>query len=91
MPRLKPGTVLLREYQGERLTVTVVPTGYLWRETAYAGGLELREYMRNFGASCDKRRSDVRFCGVEAAGEEGLGLTRGKQRSGLHADLTTSA
>jgi hypothetical protein len=30
------GTVLLREYQGERLTLTVVPTGYLWRETACA-------------------------------------------------------
>ena len=27
LPRLKPGTVLLRE--GERLTVTVVPSGYL--------------------------------------------------------------
>ena len=27
LPRVKPGTVLLREYQGERLTVTVVPTG----------------------------------------------------------------
>ena len=36
LPRLKPGTVLLREYQGERPTVTVVPTGYLWPETAYA-------------------------------------------------------
>jgi hypothetical protein len=34
--RLKPGTVLLREYQGERHTVTVVPNGYFWRETAYA-------------------------------------------------------
>ena len=34
--RLKPGTVLLREYQGERHTVTVVPNGYLWRETTYA-------------------------------------------------------
>jgi hypothetical protein len=34
--RLKPGTVLLREYQGERHIVTVVPNGYLWRETAYA-------------------------------------------------------
>jgi hypothetical protein len=30
------GTVLLREYQGERLTLNVVPTGYLWRETACA-------------------------------------------------------
>jgi hypothetical protein len=35
--RLKP---LLREYQGERLTVTVVPTGYLWRETACASLLQ---------------------------------------------------
>src|ERR1700730_13622971 len=34
--RLKPGTVLLREYQGERHTVTVVPNGYLWRKTPYA-------------------------------------------------------
>src|SRR2546430_2630958 len=30
-PPLKPGTVLLREYQGERHTVTVVPNGYVWR------------------------------------------------------------
>jgi Protein of unknown function (DUF2924) len=34
--RLKPGTVLLREYQGDRHTVTVVANGYLWRETTYA-------------------------------------------------------
>ncbi len=34
--RLKPGTVLVREYQGERHTVPVVPNGYLWRETTYA-------------------------------------------------------
>jgi hypothetical protein len=40
LPRVKPGTVLLREYQGERLTVTVVPTGILWRETAYASLLQ---------------------------------------------------
>ena len=33
--RLKPGTVLVREYQGERHTVTVVPGGFVWRETAY--------------------------------------------------------
>jgi DUF2924 family protein len=34
--RLKPGTVLVREYQGERHTVTVVPDGYVWRENTYA-------------------------------------------------------
>ena len=34
--RLKPGTVLVREYNGERHMVTVVPVGFLWRETTYA-------------------------------------------------------
>jgi Protein of unknown function (DUF2924) len=34
--RLKPGTVLLREYQGERHTVTVATNGYVWHETTYA-------------------------------------------------------
>jgi hypothetical protein len=34
--RLKPGTVLVREYAGERHTVTVVPAGYIWRETTYS-------------------------------------------------------
>jgi DUF2924 family protein len=34
--RLKPGTVLVREYQGERHTVTVVANGFIWREASYA-------------------------------------------------------
>jgi hypothetical protein len=34
--RLKPGTVLVREYSGERHTVTIVPDGYVWRRTTYA-------------------------------------------------------
>jgi hypothetical protein len=34
--RLKPGTVLVREYLGERHTVTVIPGGYVWGETTYA-------------------------------------------------------
>jgi Protein of unknown function (DUF2924) len=34
--RLKPGTVLLREYQDEHHTVTVVANGYVWREATYA-------------------------------------------------------
>jgi len=33
--RLKPGTVLVREYKGERHTVTVVPDGYVWGDTTY--------------------------------------------------------
>jgi DUF2924 family protein len=33
--RLKAGTVLIREYQGERHTVTVVPDGFIWQDTTY--------------------------------------------------------
>lgn len=33
--RFKSGTVLVREYQGERHTVTVVPDGFLWQGTTY--------------------------------------------------------
>jgi hypothetical protein len=33
--RLKPGAVLVREYQGERHTVTVAPDGFVWREVTY--------------------------------------------------------
>jgi hypothetical protein len=35
-PRLKPGTVLMREHRGVRHTVTVVPDGFVWQERTYA-------------------------------------------------------
>jgi len=34
--RLKTGTVLVREYQGERHTVTITPEGFVWREKTYS-------------------------------------------------------
>ena len=34
--RLKPGTVLVRDYQNQRHTVTVVPDGFDWQGTTYA-------------------------------------------------------
>jgi Protein of unknown function (DUF2924) len=34
--RLKPGTVLIREYQGERHTVTIVPDGFAWNGAIYS-------------------------------------------------------
>lgn len=33
---LKPGTVLVREYRGERHTVTVVPDGFLWQDKTWS-------------------------------------------------------
>jgi len=34
--RLKAGTVLVREYRGERHTVTVAPDGFIWQGTTYS-------------------------------------------------------
>src|SRR6516162_8524043 len=34
--RLKPGTVLVRDHQGQRHTVTVVPNGFDWQGTIYS-------------------------------------------------------
>jgi Protein of unknown function (DUF2924) len=34
--RLKAGTVIIREYQGERHEVTVAPDGFIWREKSPA-------------------------------------------------------
>src|ERR1700752_628564 len=33
---LRRGTLLVREYQGERHTVTLVANGFIWREATYA-------------------------------------------------------
>jgi hypothetical protein len=33
---LRSGTVLVREYQGKRQTVTVVPEGFVWQERTYS-------------------------------------------------------
>lgn len=33
---VQTGTVLVREYQGARHTVTVVPNGFVWRERTYS-------------------------------------------------------
>jgi hypothetical protein len=33
--QLKPGTVLVRDYHGQRHTVTVAPDGFNWQGTTY--------------------------------------------------------
>lgn len=33
--RLKPGTVLIREYQGVRHTITISPAGFIWDSHTY--------------------------------------------------------
>jgi hypothetical protein len=34
--RLKAGTVLVREYKGERHTLTIAPDGFFWRDKTYS-------------------------------------------------------
>jgi hypothetical protein len=34
--RLKPGIVLVREYNGQRHMVTVVPDGFMWQDMTYS-------------------------------------------------------
>jgi len=62
--RLKPGTVLVREYQGERHTVTVVSDGYMWGEVTYAS---LSTIAR---AITGTAWSGPRFFGVPPAGSQ---------------------
>jgi DUF2924 family protein len=61
--RLKPGTVLIREYQGERHTVTVVPGGFLWQDTTYTS---LSTIAR---AITGTAWNGPRFFGLRVAGE----------------------
>jgi hypothetical protein len=62
--RLKPGTVLVREYRGQRHTVTVVPGGFLWRDTTY------RSLSTIAGAITGTAWNGPRFFGLRIAGEQ---------------------
>jgi hypothetical protein len=35
-PRLRPGTVLMREHAGVRHTVTITPDGFVWQDRTYS-------------------------------------------------------
>ena len=68
--RLKPGTVLVREYQGERHTVTVVPDGYLWREATYASLSTIARAITGTAWN-GPRFFGLRSCGNRLQGIEG--------------------
>jgi Protein of unknown function (DUF2924) len=35
-PRLRPGTVLMREHRGVRHTVTAIPDGFVWQDKSFS-------------------------------------------------------
>jgi hypothetical protein len=63
--RFKAGTVLVREYQGERHTVTVVPNGFVWRDATYSS---LSTIAR---AITGTTWNGPRFFGLRSAGGNG--------------------
>ncbi len=88
--RLKPGTVLVREYQGERHTVTVVPGGYVWREATYPSLSTIARTITGTGWS------GPRFFGInrlediegERAGAHGVAdAGRSRRRGGSDSPL----
>jgi hypothetical protein len=74
--RLKVGTVLVREHQGERHIVTVVPDGFAWQETTYAS---LSSIAR---AITGTAWSGPRFFGLRGIGEQEEQNDRAQLRSG---------
>jgi Protein of unknown function (DUF2924) len=76
--RLKPGTVLLREYQGERHEVTVATDGYIWRGATFTSLSAIAAAIT--GTSWNGRR----FFGVLGGkGKEGVdrGSAKAKERA----------
>jgi Protein of unknown function (DUF2924) len=85
--RLKPGTVLVREYQGERHTVTVAPGGFAWRETTYPSLSTIARAItgttwngpRFFGLRASVKRPDE---GDQAGVAGGVSVARSSRRLG---------
>jgi Protein of unknown function (DUF2924) len=61
--RLKAGTVLVREYRGERHTVTVVPDGFMWRENTYGSLSSIAQEITG------TNWNGPRFFGLRVAGQ----------------------
>jgi Protein of unknown function (DUF2924) len=73
---LKPGTVLVREYQGERHTVTVARDGFAWQGSTYGS---LSAIAR---AITGTAWSGPRFFALRMAGERGAVITRNSTTGG---------
>ena len=93
--RLKPGTVLVREYQGDRHTVTVVPGGYVWRDATYASLSAIACSItgtawngpRFFGLRAGGNRSEV-IEGEPAGRHAGIATGGRLRRNGVSASRT---
>jgi Protein of unknown function (DUF2924) len=93
--RLKSGTVLVREYRGDRHTVTVVPGGYVWRDATYASLSAIASNItgtawngpRFFGLRAVGNRSEV-IEGEPAESHAGTASVGRLRRNGVSASRT---
>ena len=78
--RLKPGTVLVREYQGERHSVIVASDGFVWREETYASLSTIAGQITGTNWNGPKffglRLKKVKADGIEAAARSRTRLLR---------------
>jgi len=81
--RLKPGTEIVREYQGERHTVIITVEGFRWREGDYPSLTAIARIITG------TNWNGPRFFGLRPAGENPIaaaGPTVGQRRKRLQAD-----
>jgi Protein of unknown function (DUF2924) len=71
---LKIGTVLIRDYQGQRHTVTVAPEGYVWEGQPYSSLSAIALAITGTGWS------GPRFFALKSAAEQDLRLKDGAAR-----------
>jgi hypothetical protein len=76
--RLKPGTEIIREYQGERHTVVVTAEGFRWRGGDYSSLTAIAQTITGINWN------GPRFFGLRMATEGGRAAGRGKMAGGKH-------
>ena len=74
--RLKPGTEIVREYQGERHTVVVTAEGFRWRDGDYSSLTAIAQTITGINWN------GLRFFGLRMAGEGAGAAARGNMAAG---------
>jgi hypothetical protein len=94
--QLKLGTVLVRDYQGERHTVTVTPDGFDWRGTTYRSLSAIARAITGtawsgprFFALAQSKGTASRCARTRTGNRKGSRLTRGITETALPLDTTS--
>src|SRR6266404_2159613 len=93
--QLKPGTVLVRDYHGQRHTVTVAPDGFNWQGTTYASLSAIARAITGTAWSGPRFFALARGNGAPARRNENASAREGRDGSqparGMNASETNTA